>query len=71
MGIMFNYECALRSSFIAHTYKLGELNIFCKQYFCFSEARAIFMTQVQDCNVSAHNLLYGWNVIFPPGISQM
>ena len=29
------------------------------------------MTQVQDCNVSAHNLLYSWNVIFPPGISQM
>ena len=29
------------------------------------------MTQVQDCNVSAHNILYGWNVILPPGISQM
>ena len=41
------------------------------QYFNFEEARAIFMTQVQDCNVSAHNVLYGWNVILPPGISQM
>ena len=29
------------------------------------------MTQVKDSNVSAHNILYGWNVILPTGISQM
>ena len=29
------------------------------------------MTQVQDSNVSPHYILYGWNVILPPGVSQM
>ena len=31
--IMFNYQYALKSSFIAHTHKLGELSIICELYF--------------------------------------
>ena len=30
---MFNYQYALKSSFIAHTHKLGELSIICEQHF--------------------------------------
>ena len=56
MGIMFNYECALKSSLIAQvSWAYSVNNIF-----------AFFKT-----NVSAHNLLYGWIVIFAPSISQM
>ena len=68
---MFKHYQAHESSFIAYTYKLGELSIFCEQYFYFQESREIFMTQVQDSNISAHDILYGWNVILPTGISQM
>ena len=35
MAIMFNYWYTLKSSFVAHTYKLGEPSILCEQHFYF------------------------------------
>ena len=35
MAIMFNYWYTLKSSFVAHTYKLGEPRILCEQHFYF------------------------------------
>ena len=66
MGIMFNYECALKSSLIAQMSWAYSVN----NIFAFKK-REQFSWHKFKTNVSAHNLLYGWNVIFPPSISQM
>ena len=36
MGSVFNYLCTPKSSFIAHTFKLGEQSIFCELCFFFT-----------------------------------
>ena len=66
MGIMFNFECALKSSLIAQVswaYSVDNIFAFKK--------REQFSWHKFKTNVSAHNLLYGLNVIFPPSISQI
>ena len=72
LGSVFNYLCAPKSSFIAHTYKLGGLSIFCEQcFFTFKKQEHFSWHTCKTANVSAHYILYGSNVILPPGISQM
>ena len=41
-GSVFNHLCAPKSSFIAHTYKLGGLSIFCEQCFLLLRSKINF-----------------------------
>ena len=39
--------------------------------FTFKKQEKFSWHKCKTANVSAHNILHGWNVILPPGISQM